>query len=1037
MKKIILFLGLFVFSFAGVKINEPSYTCEIFNSAVTSFDTVKIVGSNNKIVNSYINAKKLLGKDIECNRNDCLKNEIPVNKLNVSFMKNTKETPIPFNYTFTLNYYKDYDFYNPNLSLHFFASQPYNDSNKKFMRLGSYSFNGVNYNLYFNSGDYYFDNLVFNNKNLNIFVNGKVRIFVKNDLNISNTNFYINKDSDTNNLLIYVGNELNIKNNNRKESVINGFIYTKGDTNILTSKYENFKLIGALTSEGNITLGSNQSYYYKTADELGYGICPLCYALRKDGKFINFFDFITMHFNFPRKIGFINQGNSILKDLKVTQFETNPAWLSLKSPEMYAIKDQDDKIINNDINNTITYKVGKLSYSHTKSGKGTVTRWAPSINIKGILNTELNTTAYFGNYNPTGFEKYYTIDTYGIDGEFIGGDNLNFYADYKVDDRHYKIKISYCKIEDSNNSNQQAGPFDAWDMNKNINDRNITTKIVGKMFTLFIASLNKDNNALETVKGKFAKFALWDMNKEINITKFYDFQAYNNPYIYNDFVVNNAYKNVRVIFKFCAKKNNGRYEFYPYDKCTYECKDNNDNSLCIRKQFSSDNFAIRPDKFVITNIPSKIKSGEDFNITIKAVAFNSNIPVNNYNETLKIDNKVSPTLTYAETKKNCVTGKLISIPKEINFKNGIATLKLNYNEVGDINLTIKEINGSEFAKIDNDDTNWNKRKIKEDTQIINIKPYNFEINATLKNYKNYPFTYISNDLNMSSVLNLSIKAVNKENKVTKNYSDKCYAKNIDINMSHSIPKNNLDIIYAYNNKYKRKNYQIIKLNNISKNIFKNGIANLKILINFERYPNKFEKKFNFKINDVNISDGTLFANKIASGVAQFRYGMLKTNDITIFSIKKIDTTIQYEYFDDKWKINEEHNTSDLGNILYEVKPTDIKFKIKTINGVNIKNGVEQIEISTTHALPYSAKIHLAIPSWLWYHPLAKTYSNPSATNLDCLTHPCIKVTFLKSGSGWAGVGKENSKYNENNKTIKVNLSKEINVTKKEVKKLNW
>jgi len=143
--------------------------------------------------------------------------------------------------------------------------------------------------------------------------------------------------------------------------------------------------------------------------------------------------------------------------------------------------------------------------------------------------------------------------------------------------------------------------------------------------------------------------------------------------------------------------------------------------------------------------------------------------------------------------------------------------------------------------------------------------------------------------------------------------------------------------------------------------------------------------------------------------------------------------------DKGWVINKDHNNTIFGDIKLanSYKPSDINIDILPQNSKNILDGKEKLKISTTHGLPYSAKIHLSIPSWLWYHPLAKTYQDPSASNFDCLTHPCLKVMFQKSGSGWAGIGNNTSRYNENNITINIKLGKELNATKNEVKKLNW
>ncbi|WP_024791910.1 hypothetical protein [Lebetimonas sp. JS138] len=106
--------------------------------------------------------------------------------------------------------------------------------------------------------------------------------------------------------------------------------------------------------------------------------------------------------------------------------------------------------------------------------------------------------------------------------------------------------------------------------------------------------------------------------------------------------------------------------------------------------------------------------------------------------------------------------------------------------------------------------------------------------------------------------------------------------------------------------------------------------------------------------------------------------------------------------------------------------------------MNIGNGEQNITFSTTHSIPYGAKIHLSIDSWLWYHPLAKPYKDPSSSNLDCLTHPCMKIDFLNDSSAWGGVSSNvvGNEFNESNRTSKVGTS-EKNVSKKEVKKLNW
>ncbi|WP_457560488.1 DUF6701 domain-containing protein [Caminibacter sp.] len=478
-------------------------------------------------------------------------------------------------------------------------------------------------------------------------------------------------------------------------------------------------------------------------------------------------------------------------------------------------------------------------------------------------------------------------------------------------------------------------------------------------------------------------------------------------------------------------------------KCIFDVL--RENSGKVNYVCSRDNFAVRPYKYEITNILPSYKAGDDINLTIKAVDFNGN-PTLDYNETLNIRGN-SPDIAYNETKSGCRTGTLTG--SNLRFTNGIAHITLHYNEVGDLNLTIKEVNGSEFANVDSDDTPWNQRVIEENSTVLHILPYKFDVTGNYGNFNGGAFTYMSNDLNMSSVLNLTIRAVNKNNGTTQNYNKNCYAQNLDINISHTIPldSNIQNILYKEENETSEHNISkssLIIFNNLSKNYFTtdhNGSAVLKVEINFPKNYRLPVNEFNLTVNDVNVSDvnGT-FGNKSLNQSTTFRYGSVFVNNISGYDSNELNLSTKYMYFkNNTWVQNIDHNSSVFGeiNLTKTYKPSNITITVLPQSTKNIYEGIEKFKISTTHVLPYSAKIHFSIPSWLWYHPLALNYKDPSPTNLNCLTHPCIKVTFLKSGKGWAGVGRNTGKYTEKNITVETNVSIETNVSKQGVKKLNW
>jgi hypothetical protein len=177
-----------------------------------------------------------------------------------------------------------------------------------------------------------------------------------------------------------------------------------------------------------------------------------------------------------------------------------------------------------------------------------------------------------------------------------------------------------------------------------------------------------------------------------------------------------------------------------------------------------------------------------------------------------------------------------------------------------------------------------------------------------------------------------------------------------------------------------------------------------------------------------------FIGTVLNKSINFKYGRIKVKNVAGYG-EDLNSTFRYMYWDkdDGWVVNKEHNAS-FGDIKNYYATPPVTFK----KG-NILNGEEKVEFIAKRFSPYSAKVHFDIPSWLWYHPLAKEYKAPSSSNLDCLTHPCMKVNFMGGleNKSWAGTGSNTSRYNENNKTIHLEIKKEINATKQEVKKFTW
>ncbi|ACM93277.1 hypothetical protein NAMH_1384 [Nautilia profundicola AmH] len=549
--------------------------------------------------------------------------------------------------------------------------------------------------------------------------------------------------------------------------------------------------------------------------------------------------------------------------------------------------------------------------------------------------------------------------------------------------------------------------FDAWNDDHNITDRNITTKIVNKPFIITVASLDTNGTGYQEFNGTVCSRViaqnytgdwnktLWNNENEKNIT----------------LKVNRALKNAKINIQW--KQN---------EDTTCPINDANESN-------STDNFAIRPEKFVIANIPSNIKAGNEFNITVKAVDVNGN-PVKDYNESIYVNGQ-SVDFEYNESKTNCDTGILEKVSGGV-FKDGEANITLKYNEVGDLNLTVKEINGSEFAVVDNDDTNETERFISQAKSTISVGVDHFDLNAKYENYDtDSNFTYYDEDLNISSLLELNISAVDKDGNILQNYNKECYAKNITVNISHNdVDVNVSKIIYKYidKNGYVYDN-NISKDENITfiydKNNFttdNNGSTSVDVYLNFDRNVSNPVNPFEFEITSIDVNDSDANGSLDLNKKAKYYYGNLLLSDV-LASENDFNKSYSFIVFDSvgnlkpdgqeviyNWYENTGHNAVD-GNVSdSEIIISSDYNASNSINGVDvsvdsINNGVITFKISRSDSSVKFAVVHLLSPNlkWLWYSKFNQKYdiSNDST----CLNHFCFTITWQNLNSeGEVGSG---------------------------------
>jgi len=258
-----------------------------------------------------------------------------------------------------------------------------------------------------------------------------------------------------------------------------------------------------------------------------------------------------------------------------------------------------------------------------------------------------------------------------------------------------------------------TGPFDAWDLFRNINDRNISTKIVSQQFKVRIASLNDDLNETELKNDIVIHYALLDTTDDEYITGWSSFVTEDSfptkPSV--PFTINKAHKTVAVILKTCADYNmtSNIYRFSTITACVSDCNSNIEETNgypCYRYFKSSDDgFAIRPNTFGIDNITDGqiFTAKKPTSVTLFAGldTDDSSTNSNDYNETEETSFLIDINLTVENS--DCKYNSSNNSP--VTFENGLFNDDIDFEHIGEYTLTIheKELCEDKYAAIDCDD----------------------------------------------------------------------------------------------------------------------------------------------------------------------------------------------------------------------------------------------------------------------------------------------------------------------------------------------
>ncbi|MEA3419343.1 MAG: Calx-beta domain-containing protein [Campylobacterota bacterium] len=518
--------------------------------------------------------------------------------------------------------------------------------------------------------------------------------------------------------------------------------------------------------------------------------------------------------------------------------------------------------------------------------------------------------------------------------------------------------------------------------------------------------------------------ATFTNNQRVNIG------AYNYP---------SAYKIVRLRFEYCGN-DQGAYE--DWDQCWLT--DDVISQSNRRTSHSRNAFAIRPEKFYFDiNSSINYKAGKDYPLTFAAKdGLGSN--TQDYNET----QGASFNIDLNVTKTSCPVPKLVLSPI-IEFMDGLHQDNFRFNDIGEIQYSIHEKQGYEFAIIDAVDTPLtSERLITPGTGTFNVIPDHFDLNISLKDHSDQDFTYLydfqANNYSMAAVLEANITAKGDDDNITQNYKNNCYAQDTNLiigfnpfSVSHvSGNADRITMIKYYNpienNEQNitlpspQNNIKKFDLNNTASSFTGNGTTTIDYRLNFNRDMTLPVNPIRITLNDANITDtnGTKDKNSVVSPTvreATYFFARARASKefyddvadsstptpITILSYCDhgmigcttfgLNTTIgQIDEYN--WWLSMKHNTSNGdGNITLETNAT-LGSVDSTVSVTSTGKDPNVTVSTTTTTFPYTVYIQIddstlsSTSKWLIYNP-----------NGNITPDPFYKVKFIET-SKWTGTG---------------------------------
>jgi len=409
-------------------------------------------------------------------------------------------------------------------------------------------------------------------------------------------------------------------------------------------------------------------------------------------------------------------------------------------------------------------------------------------------------------------------------------------------------------------------------------------------------------------------------------------------------------------------------------------------------------FAIIPSKFVLDINASTLRAGTNYNIEINATDNDGN-KVDTYNQTFSDQDK-NISLFFINTDDSQDFNRTY----DMNETNG--TGSIDDYKIDDVGKYLIKIIDTEYAKVDQNDTNLSQRTI-EGNITINVIPHHFDVNITKhQTSTSQDWAYMSQDgfSDMNYTFEATLTAKNEANETTKAFDKDLYAVDINttINFDRNLSDGNLSKYIQYNNDFSISG--TTGEFNTSKSTFTKGVSKLNLIYKIDKNTTTpfAPVRTTLKNIEINVSSDDDHIESIDDNITWY-YSKIKTFDIVTTKDTSSDKFVLLIYKEDKnnlkqislnWYQNTNDTTTFESDDLTPAKDRHLNNSADADITLS-QNSNGEVDFNITKNDDTKARIHINIPPYMWYtYGIDSNYSYDN--NSTCSQHPCSNYRYYDS-----------------------------------------